>query len=64
MNHPSPAQAVREANPLGALGFRQAARVHIANAAPGIPALCANQDPQTIAEALGALDDGYRRGDS
>ena len=33
----------------------------VGRSATGIPAVCANEDPQTIAEALAAMDDGYRR---
>jgi len=42
-------------------GEPEAARREIAAGAPGLPALAANRDPQTIAESLGTLDDGYRR---
>lgn len=48
------------AHALRTFGHPAAARREVASAAPGIPALSANQDPQTIAEGLGTLDDGYR----
>ena len=55
-----PANALRQARKLRSIGLRSAADQTVRRAAAGIPALAANDNPQTVAEALGRLDDGFR----
>lgn len=55
-----PSNTLRTADALRSIGCGEAARAVIQNAAPGIPALTCNDNPGTIAEALGTLEDSYR----
>lgn len=57
---PTPAQAVQAARMMNALDHKQAARQLAARVDTEIPALIANDNPQTLAEAVARLDDAYR----
>lgn len=57
---PNALQAAKTAKWMNNLGHRGAAIGVAATINSGMPALAANKAPQTIAEALGVLEDGYR----